>query len=208
MTRCDTMIFFETTHLADFGSQTCSVQSVLPPVTDNPTTYSAIIAQARLALIANSVFGELISSTKKNSCDLRVARAVSQQFTAWKLSLPSYFTAPTVPESFRGPSAIIIWKEQNLRMMLWWGSQKLCYLPADDEEAQNICRLAAVETIQEIANFVQDNLVNVHAQHSWYATYFHFQAAVVLSIHYLQHLQPLAIRIGRYQSRTFALICV
>lgn len=71
--------------------------------------------------------------------------------------------------------------------MLWWGSQKLCNLPSDHEEAQNICHLTAVETIQEITNFVQNNLDKVHAGLSWYATYFLFQAAVVLSIH---HLQP------------------
>jgi transcriptional regulatory protein GAL4 len=161
----------------------------LPPVTDYPTTYSAIIAQSRLTSIANAVFGELISSTNKTSWDLRVSRSINHQFNAWKLSLPSYFTAHGIPEWFRGPRAIIIWKEQNLRMMLWWGSQKLCNLPSDHEEAQNICHLTAVETIQEITNFLQNNLDIVHAGLSWYATYFLFQAAVVLSIHHLQPLQ-------------------
>jgi transcriptional regulatory protein GAL4 len=159
----------------------------LPPTTDSPTTYSAIIAQSRLTSIANAVFGELISSTNKTSWDLRVSRSINHQFNAWKLSLPSYFTTHVIPEWFRGPRAIIIWKEQNLRMMLWWGSQKLCNLPSDHEEAQNICHLTAVETIQEITNFIDNNLDIVHAGLSWYATYFLFQAAVVLSIH---HLQP------------------
>lgn len=147
------------------------------------------MAQSRLTSIANSVFGELISSTNKTSWDLRVSRSINHQFNAWKLSLPSYFTAHAIPEWFRGPRAIIIWKEQNLRMMLWWGSQKLCHLSSDHEEAQNICHLTAVETVQEITSFLQSHPDIVHAGLSWYATYFLFQAAVVLSIHHLQPLQ-------------------
>jgi transcriptional regulatory protein GAL4 len=163
------------------------MESVLPLLTDHPTTYSAIIAQSRLTSIANTVFGELISSTNKTSWDLRVSCSINHQFNAWKLSLPSYFTGHAVAEWFRGPRTIIIWKEQNLRMMLWWGSQKLCNLPSDHEEAQNICHLAAIETIQEVTNLIQNNPDIVHDGLSWYATYFLFQAAVVLSIH---HLQP------------------
>lgn len=162
-------------------------------MTDYPTTYSAIIAQSRLTSIANVVFGELISSTNKTSWDLRVSRSVNHQFNAWKLSLPSYFTAHVIPEWFRGPRALIIWKEQNLRMMLWWGSQKLCNLPSDHEEAQNICHLTAVETIQEITNFIANNLDIVHAGLSWYATYFLFQAAIVLSIHRLPPTQSVKL---------------
>lgn len=183
--------FFETTRLTKLPSQACTLQSILPAAMDLPTTYSAIIAQSRLTSIANAVFGELISSTNKTSWDLRVSRSINHQFNAWKLSLPSYFTAHAVPEWFRGPRAIIIWKEQNLRMMLWWGSQKLCNLPSDHEEAKSICHLTAVETIQEITNFLQNNIDIVHAGLSWYATYFLFQAAVVLSIHHLRSLHSI-----------------
>lgn len=74
--------------------------------------------------------------------------------------------------------------------MLWWGSKRLCTLPSDHEEAQNMCHFTAVETIQDISNFCRDNIDILHAGLSWYATYFIFQAAVVLSIHHLRPTQP------------------
>jgi transcriptional regulatory protein GAL4 len=137
------------------------------------------------------VFSELISSNK-SSWDLKVSRSINYQFQAWKLSLPAYFTAHDVPNWFRGPRAVVIWKEQNLRMMLWWGSQRMCNLPSDREEAQTMCHFTAVETIQEITNFCHGNRNPeiLHTGLSWYATYFLFQAAVVLSIHHLRPLQP------------------
>lgn len=160
-----------------------------PVTTEQPTVYSAIIAQARLASIGNVVFSELISSNK-SSWDLKISRSINYQFQAWKLSLPVYFTAQDVPNWFRGPRAMVIWKEQNLRMMLWWGSQRMCNLPSDREETQNMCHFTAVETIQNITNFCHGNTELLHTSLSWYATYFLFQAAVVLSIHHLRPLQP------------------
>lgn len=165
------------------------MESPLPVPTEQATVYSAIISQARLASIGNVVFSELISSNK-SSWDLKISRSINCQFKAWKLSLPAYFTAHDVPNWFRGPRAIVIWKEQNLRMMLWWGSLRMCNLPSDREEAQNMCHFAAVETIQEITNFCHGNLEILHTGLSWYATYFLFQAAVALSIHHLRPLQP------------------
>lgn len=166
------------------------MSSELPSPIEYPTSFSAIIAQARLASIGNLVFSEIISLTNQTSWDLKISRSISNQFKAWKLSLPSYFTAPNVPNWFKGPRAIVGWKEQNLRMMLWWGSKRLCSLPSDHEEAQNMCHFTAVETIQDISSFCRDNIDILHPGLSWYATYFLFQAAVVLSIHHLRHNSP------------------
>jgi transcriptional regulatory protein GAL4 len=60
-------------------------------------------------------------------------------------------------------------------------------MSAEREEARNMCHLAAVETIQDITTFCLDYADAVHVGLSWYATYFLFQASVVLSIH---HLKP------------------
>ena len=177
-------------YLANAGVQACDLDSTLPTPTEHSTCYSSIIAQARLASIGNVAFSEVISSTNQNTWDLRISRSINSQFKAWKLSLPSYFTAPNVPKWFRGPRAIIGWKEQNLRMMLWWGSKRLCNLPSDHEEAENMCHFTAVETIQDISSFCRDNIDILHTGLTWYATYFLFQAAVVLSIHRLRPTQP------------------
>ena len=165
--------------------------SHLPSPIEQPTVDSAIIAQARLASIGNDVSSKLISSTEKSSWDLKTSRTIDCQFKAWKLSLPAYFTASDVPDWFRGPRAMVLWKEQNLRMMLWWGTQPKCTLPLDKEEAQNMFHFTAVETIQETTTFISDHSQTIHTGLSWYATYFLFQAAVVLSIHHLRPTEPL-----------------
>lgn len=174
------------------------METHLPPPLEQPTVYSAIIAQTRLVSIGNMVFSELISSTDQNAWDLKISRSIDYQFKTWKLSLPAYFTALDIPSWFRGPRAIVLWKEQNLRMMLWWASQRKCDQSSDREEAQNMCHFTAVETIQEIANFCQNNQDIFHIGLSWYATYFLFQATVILSIDYLrptQRLDPSLIKI-------------
>ncbi|KAL4993447.1 hypothetical protein BDV10DRAFT_26471 [Aspergillus recurvatus] len=80
-------------------------------------------------------------------------------------------------------------------MLLWWGSQRLCSdsisMSAEREEAQNMCYFAAVETIQDITTFCLDYADAIHTGLSWYATYFLFQASVVLSIQHLKPVSPL-----------------
>ncbi|OKL59756.1 hypothetical protein UA08_04500 [Talaromyces atroroseus] len=132
------------------------------------------------------VYRSVISAPKGVSLDLKASRSLDHQLKTWKLSLPLYFTARDIPDWFRGPRAVIIWKELNLRMMLWWGSYRLCNLASDAEDAQSMCHYIAIETIQDITTFCLDYPDNIHAGLSWYATYFLFQATVVLSIHYLK----------------------
>ncbi|KAE8338559.1 hypothetical protein BDV24DRAFT_176741 [Aspergillus arachidicola] len=69
--------------------------------------------------------------------------------------------------------------------------QRLCRILSDGEEARNMCHYVAIETIQDITTFCLDYRDNIHVGLSWYATYFLFQATIVLSIHYLRAHQPL-----------------
>ncbi|KZF25854.1 hypothetical protein L228DRAFT_234985 [Xylona heveae TC161] len=148
--------FVETRIPRNINDSECTLNSFLPAPTEWPTTYSAIIAHARLASIGNKVYNDIFSAPKKTPYDLRISRSLDHQFKAWKLSLPVYFTAQDVPHWFRGPRAIVGWKEQNLRMMLWWGSQAHCNSLSDGEEVQNTCYYAAVETIHNVTTFCQD----------------------------------------------------
>ena len=138
----------------------------------------------------------MVSAPRENVLDLRTSRSLDYQLKAWRLSLPVYFTAQDVPDWFRGPRAVVGWKEQNLRMMLWWGSQRLCGIQPDIEEARNMCNLAATEAIQDITTFGADYRDNMHVGLSWYATYFLFQATLVLSIHYLGPYQQMDMSPG------------
>ncbi|KAJ5747112.1 uncharacterized protein N7511_008808 [Penicillium nucicola] len=179
--------FIETKLPRNIDDSACTLDGGIPDSTGNPTTYSALIAQSRMASIGNVVFSEIISPSTQTLVDLRTSRSIDNQLKAWKLSLPSYFTAHGVPEWFRGPRAIVLWKEENIRLLLWWSSKRMCTSPSDHEEAQNMCNFTAVETIQDISNFCRENSEILHTGVSWYATYYLFQAAVVLSIH---HLRP------------------
>ncbi|KAE8411187.1 fungal-specific transcription factor domain-containing protein [Aspergillus pseudocaelatus] len=183
--------FIETCLPRNIDDSACTLTSTLPTPSDRPTTYSAIIAQARLASIGNNIYSNVISAPKENILELRVSRSFDYRLKAWRLSLPVYFTAQDVPDWFRGPRAVVGWKEQNLRMMLWWGSQRSCSLLSDVEEARNMCHYVAIETIQDITTFCLDYRDNIHVGLSWYATYFLFQATIVLSIHYLRPHQRL-----------------
>ncbi|KAL3468124.1 fungal-specific transcription factor domain-containing protein [Aspergillus heterothallicus] len=186
--------FIETRLPRNIDDSGCDLASTLPPPTTQPTIYSSIIAQSRLASIGNIIHRDVVSAPSDKAATLQTARSLDRQLKAWKLSLPIYFTAQDIPPWFRGPRAILHWKEQNLRMMLWWGSQRtlstntppqpgMTIPPQTDDEAQNMCQYTAIETIQDIATFCIDYPDSIHPGLAWYAIYFLFQAVVVLSIH-------------------------
>lgn len=54
-----------------------------------------------------------------------------------------------------------------------------------------MCHYAAIETIQDITTFCLDYPDALHVGLNWYATYFLFQATVVLAFHHLRPCQPL-----------------
>ncbi|KAL2844288.1 fungal-specific transcription factor domain-containing protein [Aspergillus pseudodeflectus] len=187
--------FIETRLPRNIDDSGCDLASTLPPPTTQPTIYSSIIAHSRLAIIANTIHRAVISAPANNPATLQTARSLDRRLKAWKLSLPVYFTAHEIPSWFRGPRAILHWKEQNLRMMLWWGSQRTLALPqggSDGDEAQNMCQYTAIETIQDIATFCIDhaNDGTLHPGLAWYAIYFLFQAVIVLSIHQFKPRDP------------------
>ncbi|GLA29962.1 hypothetical protein AnigIFM63326_008156 [Aspergillus niger] len=182
--------FIETQLPRNIEDSASALDSIVPDPIDKPTTYSAIIAQARLSRIGNMIYCNVIAGPKRD-IDLKTPRSLDHQLKTWRLSLPLYFTAHDVPTWFRGPRAIVSWKEQNLRMMLWWGTQRLCGSLQDSEEARNMCHYAAVECIQDITTFCIDYPDTLHVGLCWYATYFLFQASIVLSIYHLRPKEPL-----------------
>ncbi|KAL3484400.1 fungal-specific transcription factor domain-containing protein [Aspergillus germanicus] len=188
--------FIETRLPRNIDDSGCDLASILPPPITQPTIYSSIIAHSRLALIGNIIHRTVISIPTDKPATLQAARSLDRQLKAWKLSLPVYFTAHDIPPWFRGPRAILRWKEQNLRMMLWWGTQrsKLGLSQAqggsDGDEAQNMCQYTAIETIQDIATFCIDYPDTLHPGLAWYAIYFLFQAVIVLSIHQFKPRDP------------------
>ncbi|EON68547.1 hypothetical protein W97_07805 [Coniosporium apollinis CBS 100218] len=159
----------------------------LPLPVDYPTTHSAIIAQAHLAVIANKIHNDFLSAHMNNGdVDPEVVQNMEQQLYAWKSFLPPYFMDSNVPQWFRGPRAVVLWKEQNLRIMLWYGAQRSNNIGLNKANAVQKCQLAAIETIQDVSTFCKEQSDLLHAGLSWYAIYFLFQATLVLDISLLQ----------------------
>lgn len=177
--------------LAD-SQQNSTLDDSLPLPVDYPTTHSAIIAQAHLAVIANKIHSDFLSAHMNNGdVDPEVVQNMEQRLYAWKASLPPYFMDPNVPQWFRGPRAVVLWKEQNLRIMLWHGGQRSNNTGLNKANAVRKCQLAAIETIHDISTFCKEQSDLLHAGLSWYAIYFLFQATLVLDISLLQSVdQP------------------
>lgn len=100
----------------------------------------------------------------------------------WRNTLPGYFTSASVPDWFLGPRAVVLWKEQNLRMLLWRTSQRRQASGGGRSVADWKCYAAAVETIRDVSVFCRERAGALHAGLSWYATYFLFQAILVLEV--------------------------
>ncbi|TQN65943.1 Regulatory protein GAL4 [Colletotrichum shisoi] len=160
---------------------------VLPSV-DYPTTYSTIIAHAELAKIADAVYHEfLLAKTAGTKIEYRVAETLERDLDRWRQALPAYFVAPAAecPSWFRAPRAVVLWKEQNLRILLWRGSRlQHSYLPTK-VDAEEKCLDVAMQTVHDIAAFCLALEGALHPGIIWYATYFLFQATLVLEGNYL-----------------------
>lgn len=158
----------------------------LPVAVNYPTTYSAMIAQARLSIIANKIYNEFLAAHISNAViSEELARKFEEELRVWRTSLPLYFHDSEIPQWFRGPRAVILWKEQNLRMMMWRGGQRSNKTRPRSESAVQNCLNVAIESVQEICNFCLANEA-LHQGLSWYAIYFLFQAVLVVDVGLLQ----------------------
>ncbi|VUC36540.1 unnamed protein product [Clonostachys rosea] len=184
--------FFDTRLPLNIDDHDLSLQSPVPLELDYPTTCSAIIAQARLAKIGDAIYREfLLARANGSKIEYRLAESLNRELTSWKQSLPLFFKEP--PPStpwFQGPRAVVLWKEQNLRILLWRGSQDPPAFLTTRVTANERCMDATLEIIHDIAGFCMLSDVTMYQSLAWYATYFIFQAALVLeacSLHTSAH---------------------
>ncbi|KAI0102100.1 fungal-specific transcription factor domain-containing protein [Nemania sp. FL0031] len=167
-----------------------SLTSAAPLEVNTPTTYSAIAAQAHLAQIADSIYQEfLLAKTAGTKVEYRVAELMERRLNDWQRTLPSYFTCEEAPSWFLAPRAIVLWKEQNLRIILWRGSREYHSFLPNKQSAETKCLEVAMQSIHDIATFCAVHEAALHQGITWYAIYFLFQAALVLEASYLQSLK-------------------
>lgn len=148
---------------------------------EHPTPYSAIIAQAQLAKIADAIYGDfLMAKTRGAKISYQVADRFERTLRTWREQLPHYFISPNVPNWFLGPRAVVLWKFQNLRVLLWRGVEKEHPFLPSRPDANSRCIDVATQAIHEIADFCQQFEEILHLGINWYATYFLFQATLIL----------------------------
>jgi len=145
-----------------------------------------MIAQSQLAVIANKIYNEFLATHISNAVISEdLAYKFEEELRLWKSTLPAYFLDADSPTWFRGPRAVILWKEQNLRMMLWRGGQRSNRTRQRGGVAMQNCILVAIESVRAICDFCTVNS-RLHQGLSWYATYFLFQAVLVVDFGLLQ----------------------
>ncbi|RYC64486.1 hypothetical protein CHU98_g1713 [Xylaria longipes] len=143
----------------------------------------------KLAQIADRIYQEfLLAKTAGTKVEYRVAELMERRLSDWHRNLPTYFTSQDVPSWFQGPRAIVFWKEQNLRIILWRGSREYSFLP-NRQSAEMKCLEVAMQSIHDITTFCAAYEAAIHRGVAWYAIYFLFQAALVLEASYLQSLK-------------------
>ena len=175
------------TNNPDFNANcTCQMLDLdepVPPEVNYPTNSSALIAQTKLAAIANEIHTIFWSvKTPQVETNHDVALTMEVRLFHWRNSLPRYFTSSDVPDWFLGPRAIVLWKEQNLRILLWRSSQRRHLTEAGKSVAILKSYATAIETIKDISVFCKENRDSLHMGINWYATYFIFQALLVLEV--------------------------
>jgi len=145
-----------------------------------------MIAQAQLAKIANKIYNKFLEAHLSNpEVNEDLVCKFDEELSRWRSALPTYFASQEVPRWFQGPRAVILWKEQNLRMMLWRSGRRSNGMRPRSVDAIQNCVLVALESVQAISEFC-DERETLHQGLSWYATYFLFQAVLMLDVCLLQ----------------------
>ncbi|KAI8166441.1 hypothetical protein K4K49_005931 [Colletotrichum sp. SAR 10_70] len=155
--------FIDTRIPRNIDDKELSFKAPVPSPVNYPTTYSAVICQAQLAKIADAVYHEfLLAKTASTKVEYRVAETMERDLNRWRQNLPGYFLTTDCPNWFRAPRSVVLWKEQNLRILLWRGSQKYhSYLPTKTN-AEEKCLEVAMQSIHDIATFCMANEACLH----------------------------------------------
>ncbi|KAI1269945.1 fungal-specific transcription factor domain-containing protein [Xylariaceae sp. FL1019] len=179
--------FIDTRVPRNINDEDLSFDSLVPPEVEHPTTSSAIIAQAHLTRVGDAVYQEfMLAKTAGTKIEYRVAEMMERRFDDWRRDLPRYFISTEVPAWFLASRAILLWREQNIRLLLWRGSQEYHSFLPNKQSAETKCLDVAMQTIHEISSFCADHPSALHPGFTWYCTYYVFQAALVIEASYLQ----------------------
>lgn len=150
------------------------------------------------------MYQEFLSARTSNAkVEYQIAEMMDHRLKTWRNDLPDYFSSPPerIPSWFNGPRTIVLWKEQNLRILLWRETKRHHPFLPTQVDSKRRCLDAAMETIHAISSYCTLEKINLHANIAWYATYFIFQATLVLEASHLsRHSGPDEVLPSDYDS--------
>ncbi|EON61541.1 hypothetical protein W97_00756 [Coniosporium apollinis CBS 100218] len=158
----------------------------LPEPKDGPTVTSCLIAQVKLAKIANMVQVELLTNQIPSS---EKAMSLDRNIASWHKELPAYFDGQRVLKPwFEIPKKILIWRSFHLRVVL---NRPILFqaITARSQLATSIgpigsCLTAAEECVESICDFLESGDKQSRGL-AWYATYWLITASFVQATCYL-----------------------
>ncbi|KAF2163839.1 hypothetical protein M409DRAFT_31606, partial [Zasmidium cellare ATCC 36951] len=157
--------------------------SEVPGAQEGATISTCLIAQVRLAQIANEVQTELLSNQVPTSQRVEVLR---NQIKTWQAELPPCFDEGlSYPTWFELPKRVLLWRSSHLRIVL---DRPLLFRAVTDKVDLSICEGPVWECINtadhcilEICNFLESNDL-WRRGFAWYATYWLVSASFVHAV--------------------------
>lgn len=168
----------------NFDDANCQNPGDQPSEVPHPTDVSAIIAQARLAKLANKAYGQISSVTPCSDPDQQTS-VMEHMLHTWRISLPGYFFRDDVPLWFKRSRKVVLWKEDNVRILLLLASQRQRNDLHEKIAIGQRYRAVATDTMVDICSFYKNSHMLSNPGLGWYAVYFMLQAALALSVHEL-----------------------
>ncbi|KAF2126456.1 hypothetical protein P153DRAFT_378042 [Dothidotthia symphoricarpi CBS 119687] len=163
----------------------------LPPETNEPTLYSSLRVQSDLHRQTNHISNRLLADPGLSA---EAALSINAQMDTWAQTLPLYFQptyeSPCRYRWFLFARSRIWWRFWNLKIIAFRhillrraiserGQIPDQVVQAKQEECQRICIEAAHSTILSIHQYSMQGLTRLEG---WYATYFLFHAALVITL--------------------------
>lgn len=153
---------------------------IAPAEIDGPTVTSSLIAQIKLATIANDIQAELLTNQVPV---LETASHLDGQIVHWASELPLYFQSESnTPTWFQQPKHVLVWRSHHLRIVLNrpFLFQAVANDAELDSENQRIssCLQTADTCVESICHFFSIN-TECKRGFAWYATYWLITASFV-----------------------------
>ncbi|KAI4960637.1 hypothetical protein J4E86_002262 [Alternaria arbusti] len=165
--------------------------TTLPTEVDEPTIYSSLGVQSSFHLQTNHISNKLLAEPGLSA---EAALALNASMDAWTHTVPTYFQLSHAPRStapwYSFARSRLWWRFWNLKIIIFRqillrraiserGQIPDLAMQSSQEDCKRICLEAAHSTVVSIHQYATQDLNRLEG---WYATYFLFHAALVITL--------------------------